>query len=108
MTIEDDLVVDGMGIDPVTDVVVLAISDHLSWDEPDHFRALERKIGTYIEFVRSGQLGSRMPESAGRAVAIEVICQFEPTSEAASFLDAATRQLKQDEDIQFYYRVLSA
>lgn len=106
MTIEDDLVVDAIAIDPVTDMVVFGISDHLSWDEPHHFRALEQKIGAYLEFVRSGQLTGRMPESDGRAIAIELICQFEPTSEAAVFLSAAARQLKQDENIQFYYRVL--
>lgn len=108
MTIENDCVVDGMGIDPNTGKVALLISDHLDWDEESHFRLFEKKIGTYLEFVRSGQLVSRMPEAAGRVIVIELICQFEPSATAAQFLDAARNQLSHEQGILFEYRVLPA
>jgi hypothetical protein len=44
MAINDAEVVDAVGIDPVTSKVMLAISDHLPWTDPEHFSALERKL----------------------------------------------------------------
>ena len=61
MSVEDDTVVDIIGIEKATGQVVLTISDHLAWDD-DHLRLLERKIATYINFVESGQLLGRTLE----------------------------------------------
>ncbi len=50
MSVEDKDKIDSMGINKETDVVTLAISDHLDWDnEYDHLIMLQEKINTYCE-----------------------------------------------------------
>lgn len=107
MTIEDSTVIDGMGLDPNTDMVVLLISDHLDWADERHLTLFERKIGAYLEFIRSGQLTAQMPAATGKAILIGLYCQFEPSTQALRFLDAAKVQLRNEERVQFSYHVLS-
>ena len=93
MSVEDDTVVDVIGIEQSTGHVVLTISDHLAWND-DHFRLLERKIATYINFVESGQLLENRPDARGRTVQIRIIHKHDLTEKARLTLEAA------QEDIQ--------
>ena len=106
MTIEENSIVDMMGLNPDTETVILGISDHLDWDQENHLTLFEQKVGSYLDFIRSGQLVTRMPVAAGKSIRIELICQFEPTQHAVRFLEAAKKQLSNDERVEFEYRVL--
>jgi len=95
MTIENIEKVDGVGIDKKSGEVVLTISDHLTWiDDAAHFRLIEKKIGRYLDFVKTGQLIETLPEADKRQIRINVICQHQPTDSASKFLLAAQGQLK--------------
>lgn len=108
MTIENSNSVDGMGTSKSDGKVVLTIADHLDWsDEQRHFDLLERKIGTYLGFIKSGQLLEKMPAAQGRAVRIEVFYQYEPSFMGLRFLNAAKQQL-QDMGVELAYGALPA
>ncbi|GAA0682119.1 hypothetical protein ISN75_19875 [Dyella marensis] len=94
MTIEDDRVVDSLGISKLDRKVVLLISDHLDWeDEEGHVRLFERKISCYLDFIRSGQIFESLPGAVGFPVRIELVQQYKPSESALRILNAAKQQL---------------
>ncbi|WP_420998502.1 DUF6572 domain-containing protein [Cupriavidus sp. 30B13] len=94
MTVENANAVDGMGIAKDDGKVVLTISDHLTWDdEASHFSLLEQKIGAYLGFIGSGQMEEVLPDSKGRTIRIQVVCQHGPNEAGMRFLTAAQQQL---------------
>lgn len=96
MTIEQADKVDGMGIDANKGEVVLMISDHLKWvDQSAHFSKLEDKLGSYINFIKSGQLEEAMPLAKGMETRIKLVHQFPPPGEARSILDSIAQQLSE-------------
>jgi hypothetical protein len=106
MTIDNPSSVDGLGISRADGKAVLTITDHLDWaSEPDHLGMLERKLGNYLGFIRSGQIYEALDESPGRRVRIELIHQFTPDDEGTRFLDVATRQLSAM-GVEFVYRAI--
>jgi hypothetical protein len=108
MTIDNSSSVDGLGISRVDGKAVLTIADHLDWaSEPEHLHMIERKLGNYLGFIRSGQIHEALAESRGRRVRIELIHQFPPDDDATRFLEAASRQLS-DMDVEFTYHALPA
>ena len=48
-------------------------------DPRDREALLQKKLASYLEFVRSGQFGKSNPELAGHPISIEVICSLPPT-----------------------------
>jgi len=103
MSIENESVVDGMGLDHATGDVVLTISDHLDWaDSRAHLQMLERKVNAYLGFFESGQLLERMPEAAGRKLKIDIYHQFAPPPDVANILDGFGVQLG-SHGIAFWY-----
>jgi hypothetical protein len=106
MSIEDATCVDGLGIGELDGYVVLLISDHLTWDdELSHFGLLEKKLGSYLGFIKSGQLIEKLPEAKGRPIRIELVHEHLPTENAHRFVGAATRQLR-DIGVQLTIRAL--
>jgi hypothetical protein len=70
------------------------ISDHLPWQEEDkHFSHIEKKIGSYLRFIQSGQIAEVFPSANGFPVRIKLVCKYPPSSSAKFFLDAAGKQL---------------
>jgi hypothetical protein len=95
MTIEKSGVVDGMGISKSDGKVVLTISDHLDWqDGKSHFDLLEKKINSYLGFVKNGQLHDVLPVSKWRLMRIEVVYQYEPSEVGSRFLAEVKQQLQ--------------
>jgi hypothetical protein len=84
-----------MGLSKDGRSVVLMIADHLPWDDENHLLLIEKKIGSYLHFVESGQLVEQLPQAAGRMVEIDLRCLFEPKGAAIRFLEAAKRQLSE-------------
>jgi hypothetical protein len=86
MTVEQTDVVDFAGVDEAERRVVLAISDHKSWDEPGHIKLLQDKINAYLGFIESGQVDAQFPRAVGYARGLLVYFLCEPSAEALEFL----------------------
>jgi hypothetical protein len=95
MAVDNPDVVDAIGTERATDIVVLTISDHLEWDSDNqHLEALQEKINKYLEFIQSGQLFESYPQAVGKSLRIDVICKYPPTRAAKRFLTAAQEVIK--------------
>ena len=106
VTIEQTDIIDGMGIDKSSGQVDLGISDHLDWDDIDyHITILEKKIGSYINFVQSGQMLDALPNAKGLPIRIMLVHQFDPTSSALKILVSVREQLEEI-GIKFSYEPL--
>lgn len=93
MTIEDVNTVDFSGIDRSSSEFILAISDHLPWNDDRRYDLLEQKITSYLSYLSSGQFLETHPEASGMKVRIDLICQYEPPAEHLEILDAVKGQL---------------
>jgi len=103
MSIEEPNKVDGLGIDKENGEVVIFISDHLLWlNGAVHFSALEKKLGNYINFVKSGQLLKDFPEGEGMPIRVKLIYEDEPTIQAEEMLKVVKQQLA-DIGLRFSY-----
>lgn len=88
MTIEQEDVIDAIGVNNDNTGVSLSVFDHLPWNE-DHFLLLERKLQTYVHFIESGGLAIKYPASAGKNVIISIYCKYRPEGLAVRVLEAA-------------------
>ena len=87
MAVDDQDVIDIVGIDG-SDRVVLTISDHLDWLDPAaHIVLLQEKINLYLAFVESGEMVDAYPNSEGRSVAIRIVFKYAPTADGVLFLE---------------------
>lgn len=86
MSIDQTGVIDAIGVDNATGNVVLTISDHLPWSK-EHLLLLQDKLNTYLAFVESGELMANYPDAKHRNVLINIVCKYEPNSDARSFFD---------------------
>ena len=108
MSVEQEAVVDAIGIETATGIVVLTISDHLAWDAANgHLLTLQNKINRYLAFIESGELLEKYPNANAKAVRIDVVCRYEPTPMACTFLARAESTIIQA-GFSFGWRVLAA
>jgi hypothetical protein len=99
-------VIDYISTDQATGNVLLPVSDHLTWENAEEHRSvLERKLERYVDFIRSGQLAEQRPDSAERAITIDVILKHPPSEEGLSFFRSAGKQLE-ELGIQLVHRML--
>jgi hypothetical protein len=87
-------VIDGLGIDKKTGASVLTISDHLPWHEDllHHQDCLERKLGAYVQFVKSGQLRAHHPDA--KIPTIQVYLLHRPPERGLRALKGAQEALE--------------
>lgn len=108
MTIEDFDQIDVMGASRETGVPALCISDHLPWDEQgQHFAILQRKLGSYLRFIKSGQIWEHVRAERGSPIRIELVYKYPPTPLAERFLSAARDQLRAEEGVEFAWEGLA-
>jgi hypothetical protein len=94
MSIEEENVIDAIGIETCSNKVVLTISDHLDWsDVSDHLVKLQEKINTYLRFIEGGEIDASYPHAADRERVISVVFRMQPPAEAVSFLERAAEIL---------------
>jgi hypothetical protein len=95
MTVEDNTIVDAVGVDVGSGHVVLTISDHLDWDdEQDHLRTLQEKVNLYLAFIESGELVMKYPQAAGRHPRIDVVFRTRPSGRALGFLETVRKTIE--------------
>ena len=93
MSIEDQSTIDAIGINQEGQVI-LTISNHLEWNS-EHLFLLQEKINKYLSFIESGEILESYPESKGRVLKINVVCKYEPSSEASNFLSQCKAVINQ-------------
>lgn len=87
MSVEQANIIDFIGIEKGSGAVNLTISDHLNWDK-QHLLILQHKLNSYITFVESEEIYTAYPDAKNRMICINIICKFEPTSDARNFLES--------------------
>ncbi len=91
MSLENSKVVDAIGIEKATMIVVLTIADSWDWDDKEqHLEALRLKINSYVDFIESGQIFETYPAAKGtKTFLIDVISRFPMPECGTVFLDLA-------------------
>lgn len=88
MTIENRETVDLIGTEKNGEGVVLVISDHLDWSDPDgHLALLQEKINTYLGFVASQEMLEQYPQAAGRKPVFEIVGAHALAPEGVEFFE---------------------
>ena len=105
MSITQTNIIDFISTSPEKEVV-LTISDHLSWDEPEHLLLLQDKINTYLDFAESEQLREEYSAAIDYPILIQVFLHFDPTEEASAFLIQA-KEVITTIGIGFHWKVVS-
>lgn len=103
MSVNDTRIIDAVGVEKITNYVVLTIMDQLDWeDEQKHLVLLQDKINTYISFIESGELVEAYPEAKNRKTAISVVGKHKPTPDAIRFF-LKVRDIVGLDDIEFRF-----
>ncbi|MCW1921387.1 hypothetical protein OKA05_02410 [Luteolibacter arcticus] len=90
MGLENDRVVDAVGIENATGIVVLTIADSWDWNDVyGHLMALQAKLNTYISFVEGGQLLEEYPLAEGCPLTIDIVTKFPMDPKGAELLTMA-------------------
>jgi hypothetical protein len=86
--------------------VALSVSDHLSWaDERSHLTQLQDKLNRYLDFINSGELVDKFPETADLRPVVRVYFVHAPTETAQEFLDKTAASIEA-EGVGFTHTVL--
>lgn len=86
----------GVPSDNPANVVVLGITDHLTWiggDEYDHLMLLQEKLNHYIAFIESGEINVAFPAAVGLNPVIRLLAKFEPSAAGKEFISVASATL---------------
>ena len=110
MSIEQENVLDFVGVDKLNNEVVLAISDHLSWSEEveEHIFKLQEKINKYIAAIESGELVQKYPESKNKKPVIKIVGKYNlPENELVKNFYEKSRSVVQwaGLDLRFEYLI---
>lgn len=104
MSIRDPSVIDFVGSDLLRGRLVLTVADDLAWDDPaSHLAALEKKLGTYVSFLESGQVYELHPGGRAQGICIEVVFEKAPPEDGRRFLIAAEAALR-ERGLELSYR----
>jgi hypothetical protein len=77
MSLDETEVVDAIGLEKETSIIVLTISDAWRWDDSQsHLDALEKKINAYFAFIENGQILESYPHAHGKKLVIDVVGRF--------------------------------
>lgn len=91
MSLDNLEVVDAVGTEIESSVVVLTIVDSWDWqDQRTHLTALQAKLNTYFGFVESGQIYASYPDAREKALRIDIVSKFAPPEMALKFLEKAS------------------
>jgi hypothetical protein len=94
MSMDQENVVDMMGIDRESRAVHLTVADDLEWSQ-EHLMRLQDKLDFYLAFIESGEIFVRYPDAGNRDIKINVLMKFRPTEDALLFLQQATRIIEE-------------
>lgn len=90
MSVENNEVIDAISINK-DNMVVLTISDHLSWDVENHLQLLEAKLNSYIDTLETGNIYEAYPDAEGKEFEISIAFKYPPTKEGEDFLNSVSQ-----------------
>lgn len=112
MTIRDSDVIDWMGLEKESGHILLTLLDDLDWtDEDSHILALQEKLNTYLAFIESQEVFSRLSEEVGRdllqdtPIKVSILAKFPLSERGKAFLDYARRSFK-SAGFELFYKVI--
>jgi hypothetical protein len=91
MSIEQRKVVDAIGTEKLSGVIILTIADTLDWsDVRSHLLTLQSKINDYLDFIESGEIYRTYPSASGQKIKIDLVFRYPPPEgEVFQFLSKA-------------------
>lgn len=89
MSIDQNRVVDFIGMDLIKNEIILTISDHLEWGVTDHLVKLQEKLNNYLSFIESGELYKAYPDAMNKTPVIAIVCKYAPDTQGEDFLNHA-------------------
>ena len=99
--VENPKVVDLIGVDPVSDKVVLTMIERRPWGaDQRQFQQIEEKINRYMGYALDGFLAEHYPQYEGKRVQLRLECAEEPHGDAVLFVKAAARA-SEDHGLEF-------
>jgi hypothetical protein len=108
MSIEENNKIDIIGTRNTTGEVVLTISDHLDWIDPNaHLTILQEKLNVYIEYIEGGQIFEDYPQSKDKNIIIEIVSKENYPLEGLEFL-AKMKSFIRSIGVDLYQKVLEA
>jgi hypothetical protein len=95
MSIDETSKIDFWWRDKEKGLAVLAISDHLDWDqdEGEHLLLLQEKLNTYLHFIESGEMVKMKPDMAGLPVVIQILAKYPLSEQATTFYRLAEKTI---------------
>ncbi|WZP00674.1 DUF6572 domain-containing protein [Isosphaeraceae bacterium EP7] len=100
MSLQNQNIVDAIGVEISTESVVLTIADSWDWiDVHAHLSALQAKLNFYFEFIESGQIWDVYPSAKGRQLVIDVVARFPMPTSGRKLLEIASEVASQLEVI---------
>ncbi|MDR1461157.1 MAG: hypothetical protein LBI78_05880 [Campylobacteraceae bacterium] len=108
MSTEQTKIIDAIGIDNVTDNVILTISDQIDWSEQtdNHLFLLQEKINSYLSFIESGEMIEVYPDAKNRKAVINVIYKYPLNKQAQEFYQKVEKIIE-NAGIGFKYKSLN-
>jgi hypothetical protein len=91
--IEDANVVDVVAQDADGEYMVVMVETRPWGDDPNQLEQLKAKINSYAQFILDGSLISAYPETADKAVRVQLDCVTHPTTEVTAVVDRAAAEL---------------
>jgi hypothetical protein len=108
MTVEQENIVDFVGIEKLTNQVVLTIADHLQWvNTHEHLLILQGKLNSYLRFIESDELIEEYPKAYSKQPVIEVVFKYTPSADAITFLERI-KEVIENAKIFFKWKVLES
>ena len=109
MSVKEENVIDGIGIDKDTNTLVFLITDPFTWvvQEYEHLKAIQTKINNYVRYIESSGYKEHYRQRNFDGFRIEIVFKYQYTDNGEAFLRAGGKQLR-ERNIDFVYSIAKA
>lgn len=112
MRLEQTDIVDFIGVERETGVVVATLVDDADWeDELRHLQLLQAKVNRYFDFIESGEIFSELARTTGREVdadhpiKLSILGKHRPRGEGERFLEHVA-DIAREVGVLFAYKMV--
>lgn len=103
--VENASVLDLVAHDPITDEVVLVLSELRPWlPTPERFFQVQEKVNSYLSFARDGEMAESYPDFVTKPLRLQLECGEYPDPQTVDFLDKLRADLL-TQKVNFVVRV---
>ncbi|MGJ8655327.1 MAG: DUF6572 domain-containing protein [Akkermansiaceae bacterium] len=95
MSIDQPNLIDSLTTRTTDNTCIVAIADHLEWDNREHLLALQNKLNNYLSFIESGEIYQSRPDAINQEIEISICCLHTPeTTDDLKFLQFARNTIQ--------------